>query len=123
MKVLIVRPINDFVKVLVERIFKNESGFEIFQTYDDKEAIELLDKKPDWLITDISVPDYSGEMIILKAVNEKILLPNKIILLCGIDTIDWVHRALGNDITEAIHLIHSLSLNDEIRNIMKPVAV
>ena len=56
MKVLIVRPINDFVKVLVERIFKNESGFEIFQTYDDKEAIELLDKKPDWLITDISVP-------------------------------------------------------------------
>ena len=109
------------ILIYLEKVLSNVNDFEIVgKAKDGKELIELiLDKKPDLVITDIEMPQYSGIQV-AKKTNE-LGMSLKYILITGNSQyiIDSKLKALGIDRIIRKPIIDDKKFVEQIKSILK----
>lgn len=118
MKILIAED-DDINRELITEILKME-GYDVIAASDGMELVKnALESKPDLIITDIQMPNMTGDTMIAMLENYPDLAPIPIIVMTGLSEKDFKNLGVSKDIPVIFKPIDIAQLKETIRKFIK----
>lgn len=118
MKILVAED-DDINRELIKEVLLSE-GYEVIAVSDGQDMIEIaLQFKPDLIITDIQMPNMSGDTTIAMIREYDDLVKVPVIVMTGLSKVEYDRLGIPKDVNVIFKPVDTFKLIDTVKKILK----